>query len=507
MPVIKSSRAKALLASTGIMSTCALLFSQGASSASTVYMSPEAEKTEHDSGVFREDPQYPNYKYDVEAQLKIYGDKRENTNPRALLELGRRIYDTGLFSKPSYIFGKKNPVEHQFLIYGDFRMAAGSNDNGVDEDSEDLIAFKTTIDMDWKITATERIHAIFTPLDSDDGITRFDFGEDLEGETIGFESETDFTPDALFLEGDLAAIVSGITDSYPTWDMPFAIGLMPLFLQNGVWMNDAFTGVAATLPAQNSRLFNISNYDITFFAGFDEINSGLDLEIDETDMVGITGFFEMWEGYLELGYGFVMDQSELGDQDYHNLGLSFTRRYGGRLSNSVRLVGNFGQDREDEAPLTADGVAIFVENSLITSLPSTLVPYFNFFYVADTVVPIAKAGAAGGLLSNVGILFESDGVTGQQILQANGSDSFGAALGIEYLFDLTQQVVVEVAANIANDEEESLLVDGDQFGLGFRYQKALNRRWLLRSDISYLTFDDEAIEDRTSARLELRAKF
>lgn len=479
-----------------------------ASWARQVYMSPEANKVEHDSSVFRPDAQYPERPYDVEAQLNIYGNKRANHNPRPLLELGRRIYDTGLFKKPSYALGKKNPINHQFTVYGDIRFAMGSNDDG-SEDRADLLAVKTTIDVDWKFTGTERLHAIFTPLDGDEGITRYDFAEDANGETIGFELETDFTADALFFEGDLGAIVSGFRDEYTTWDLPFAVGLMPLFFQNGVWMNDAFTGIAVSIPAKHSKLLNISNYDLTFFAGFDEINSGLvlDPEQDDVAMFGTTGFFEMGEGYLETGYAFVSDQSEVGDQSYHNISASFTRRYFGRFSNSVRLLLNTGQSRDGDAPLTADGAALFFENSLITAKPSTLIPYFNAFWVQDTPLPLAKAAAAGGLLSNVGILFESDGVTGQQILDATGKDSMGFAFGIEYLFDLTQQIVFEAATMKALDDEANLLAGGDQSGLGVRYQRKIGSRWLVRSDLSFLTFDEADKDDQVSARVELRAKF
>ena len=37
-----------------------------------------------------------------------------------------------------------------------------------------------------------------------------------------------------------------------SFDLPFTVGLFPLFLQNGIWANDAILGGAVSLPAKNS---------------------------------------------------------------------------------------------------------------------------------------------------------------------------------------------------------------------------------------------------------------
>ncbi len=66
----------------------------------------------------------------------------------------------------------------------------------------------------------------------------------------GFEGEFDFDPETLFFEGDWGAIQSGLTDEYTKFDLPIAFGLMPLFLQNGLWLNDAFVGGAVSFTAK-----------------------------------------------------------------------------------------------------------------------------------------------------------------------------------------------------------------------------------------------------------------
>jgi hypothetical protein len=483
-------------------------FSGVAFAAKEIDMSTEAGKVEHSSDVFKSDPVYPERNYSYEEQLKIYGGKSENENPRALLELGNPIYGVGPINESSYWLGRKNPVNHEFAVYGDWRLAAAYNDNDVE--SEQRLATTLNLEIDWRLTGTERIHAKLTPFEERNRFTRIVRNDDDPTKDED-EFESDFRFDSLFFEGDLGYLVAGATDEYQSWDLPFAFGLMPLFLQNGIWVDDAFTGLAVTIPANNSRMLNISNYDVTFFAGFDDVNA-LDGRVDKDDIAvfGTTAFLEANQGYWEIGYGFVDDQSDQDVHDYHNVTVAFTKRYFGWLSNSIRVIGNVGQD--EAAGDSATGAVLLLENSLITSLPSTLVPYFNFFVGVDNPQSLARAAGAGGILKNTGIVFEGDALTGFQSLNANANDVFGGAIGVSYLFDLSQQIVVEVGASIRQDSDATDTINaGNQYGVGLRYQRNLSRAWLARLDLIGATLenDQDSTQDKNifSAKIELKRKF
>ena len=91
-----------------------------------------------------------------------------------------------------------------------------------------------------------------------------------------FNDEFDLNPQTLFFEGDFGSIFSGLSGREARFDLPFTVGLFPLFLQNGIWANDAILGGAVSLPAKNSRKLGLPNYDITFFAAFDNVdNAGI----------------------------------------------------------------------------------------------------------------------------------------------------------------------------------------------------------------------------------------
>ncbi|MEQ8666605.1 MAG: hypothetical protein RIC16_12870 [Rhodospirillales bacterium] len=468
-------------------------------------MDPAAKPAVYDPDGFRGDPVYPDEPYSPESETAIYGGKYAVDTPRPVLELGYPQYKEGPFGAGHDIVGRKNLVRPQLIAYGDLRTAVAINDNGAAEVGQ--VATRINLDVDLKLTATERIHAFFRPLDQGGKFTRTEFSG---GDRNGSELIIDGNLETLFFEGDVGAIQSGLTDEYANYDLPFSFGLMPMFFQNGNWMDDAILGVAAAIPARNSPALDISNFDVTAFAGFDKVSTNALKDDDGAladhagNVFGIATFMDTRGGYLEAGWGYVDDRRSTAtdDFDYHNLTLAWTRRYGGWLSNSVRGFVSAGQSPAAGQVQTADGFAILMENSLITSLPSTLVPYANFFVGVDRPQPLARGG--DGLLKNTGINFETDGLTGFPKLDDTAQDAWGGAVGVSYLFNLDQQLVVE-AANVQPFGENSDTIVGRQTALGVRYQIPLTNQLILRTDamVGFRENDD----DLTGARMELRLKF
>jgi hypothetical protein len=437
--------------------------------------------------------------YDFQRQLDIYGAKHLNPTARPLLELGRELYGPGQFRPGLNLLGEKNLLFPQLLLYGDLRTAVAWNDNGATEKA--VAAAKLNLDLDLKLTATERIHLFFTPLDDRVNGTFTEFGGDRPRAS---NAEFDFTPDALFFEGDLGRLAAGFTGRENRLDLPFTVGLIPLLFQNGVWLQDAFVGFAFTLPARNNAALQITNMDVTFFAAFDQVTTPALRGDHQGNVFGATTFIEATSGYWEIGYGFVEGTGASRDLSYHNVSAAFTRRYFNRVSNSVRVIWNFGQNPAAGAR-TADGVLVLVENSLVTSLPSTLVPYLNGWVGFHRPQSLARAANAGGVLLNTGIVFETDGLTGFPRLDDTGRNTAGAALGVEYLFDLHQQLVVEVAALGTFGDASERTAPGPQAGVGVRWQLPLNHAWILRADA--VAGFRSRLPDLVGFRVELRRKF
>lgn len=469
-------------------------------------MDSSVREAEFDRDQFGPDPSYPDAGYDVEEQLNIYGGKTAFPTPRPVLELGYPQYDTGVFGAGHNVVGEKNLVRPQLLVYGDWRTAVAFNDNGANEIGQ--LATRLNLDIDLRLTATERIHAFIRPIDQGGQFSRHEFfGDDHQEADLIIDGNLE----TLFFEGDIGAIQAGFTNEWSSYDLPFSFGLMPIFLQNGIWVDDAFTGAAFAIPAKNSPMLDISNMDFSFFAGFDKVTTAALQDADGAladhagHVYGAATFIETREGYLEAGIGYIDDKrtsATLSDFDHYSVTAAWTKRYGGWLSNSVRGYWNFGQDPVNNLTQTADGFAILIENSLITHLPSTLIPYGNFFLGVDR--PQALARGNDGLLKNTGIAFETDALTGFPKIDATAQDAFGGAIGVEYLFDLSRQIIVE-AATVQPFGGQSDTILGDQYAASIRYQHNLNDRWLIRTDAMRGWLDNA--EDIFGARFEIRRKF
>ncbi len=467
---------------------------------------PEAKRVDHSADVFKADPSYEDKPYDPQAQYIIYGDKKPAANPRPLIEIGRKVYTEGPFEPGINLIGERNLLFPGLNVFGDVKTAVEFNDNGNNEVGQ--VAFDVNLNIDFKLTGTERIFAFVRPVRRNGNATRYEFfGDDSQDE---FESQLNGNIETLFFEGDLGQIASGINNADAGFDLPFTFGLVPLLFQNGVWMEEAIVGGAFSIPAINNPALAISNMDITFFGGFDSVeNPGIrnpdgDREQHDLSVMGVATFIEATEGYYEAGYGHIKGSEENEDQSFHSLTAAYSKRYGGWLSNSVRGVWAFGQKRLNNAPQTADGFALLVENSLITSLPSTLVPYANFFVGVDRPQPLADET---GLLKNTGITFENPGITNFPKLDDTANDAYGGAIGIQYLFNLDQQIVVEAATSqaIGGFKANGRATKDDQYALGFRYQLPISPAWIVRADGIYGSLKND--EDIRGARLELRRKF
>ena len=306
--------------------------------------------------LFRSDPQYGT-SYNALGQLGVYGAKSAVEPPRPLLELGRQQYTSGAYGESSNLLGRKNPLLPGLSVYGDWRTAIAYNNNKNKDIAQ--IATRLNLDVDFKITGTERIHAFFTPLQKNNEFTRYEFGgSDGDGK---FNGEFDAEPQTLFLEGDFGSLYSGFSGQEASFDLPFTVGLFPLFLQNGIWANDAILGGAVSFPAKNSKALGLSNFDVTFFGAFNDVDNqgiiGPDAGDNNTNLYGATAFIDAFDGYIETGYGLIQGRDEQDGLLTHFLTGAYTRRYYNTLSNSTRVFANFGEDPEG----SSEGLAIISE--------------------------------------------------------------------------------------------------------------------------------------------------
>jgi hypothetical protein len=471
-------------------------------------MSPEARLLPDppDPSSFKADPCYQQ-PYDPAPELDIYAGRHMIDRPRPPVEMGLRLYDRGAYPPPPTLFGPKDPMMPAYMMFGDLRLAGAYNDNGIaglnGKTGQTTVAARLNLDMDLQLTPTERIHAFTRPFDKNGSFTR----EDVDGKVKSkFTHTLDLNLDTLFFEGDLGAMRQGWSGATNHTDLPFAFGRVPIVTQNGVWIEDAIDGAAFSITAKNNPTLDISNMDFTFFVGLNKVTTSADPG-DKARVFGMAGFADLLRGYLEYGYGYL--DADVSGHSYHNVTAAFSKRYRGRVANSVRLIGNFGQKGVGGVK-TADGGLLLIESSLVPRRhlggneninPLNFVPYFNLFAGFRSPQSLARGGDAGGVLRNTGITFESDGVTGYPTLDATAHDSYGGALGLEYLFNLDRQIVIETAT-VQRRGNNTM---GSEHSVGARYQHPFTKVWILRLDA--MKGWRQGRNDIFGARVELRRKF
>ncbi len=464
-----------------------------------VVTGPGSCKSQFSTGDFSPGPFYGEG-WDADAEINTYGGKHLNPVQRPALEWGVPFYQNGPLPRSLDFLGPTNLVQPKFYVYGDFRTAVAQNKNVGSETT--IWASRLNLEFDFWLTATERFHMFWGPMDKRNQFTNltFDNGEITYND---FWDGWDERTDTLYFEGDLGQILGGLHSNYANFDLPFAVGLIPLLFQNGIWIEDAFAGAAITIPARNNPALDWSNFDTTFFVGFDEItnNRAFAGDNDAANLFGFTTFIDRRGGYIEFGYAYVDDTRNLG-RSFHSVGASYTRRYLNLVSNSVRVLVNTGQDGPQDQR-SADGVLLMVENSFLTRNPYNVIPYANFFAGYGTPRPAARLQ---GPLRNTGINFETDLLTGYPLLDDTGNNTYGGAIGVDLLGQsFEKQLILELAFLQAYDDPASRTAPGDQYAIGARYQHPLNNTLLFRADVMHGWLENS--DDIFGGRIELRRKF
>ena len=110
------------------------------------------------------------------------------------------------------------------------------------------------------------------------------------------------------------------------------------------------------------------------------------------------------------------------------------------------------------------------------------------------------------MLRNTGILLETDNLTGYPTLDASGSSTYGAAVGLNLLSpEFTHQFILEAAALQVFGDPALRNAAGNEYGVGARYQVPISNATLLRFDVMHGFFDNAP--DVSGARAEFRWKF
>ncbi len=293
-------------------------------------------------------------------EIETYYGKSLVETQRPWVEWWRPFYTGGMYDPGIEVFSDVNLLTPSFLVYGDYRTGVGMHRVG-GQDVQNW-AHRLNLDMDLRLTGPSDFTCSqvlwIIMVDSLAWISAMVTSSSRKSLISNLTLR--------FSRGFGSNYRSMIGDDAP-FDLPFTVGLVPLLFQNGIWMEDAIAGVAVALPWRHSRALNWANFDATFFAGFNQVTSpAFQNDNSAASVFGTAWFVEAYDGYIEMDYAYLNDQDGLG-RSYHNAAVAYTRRYFGRISNTVRLIGNAGNQALSP---TAQPMVVFSSSKTVLYRPS-----------------------------------------------------------------------------------------------------------------------------------------
>ena len=309
---------------------------------------------------------------------------------KPLLELGDPFLGNGMI-RPGIKLPTGQMIQPWFLLFGTFRSALQSFDNGDKNTSE--WASRLDLHGNINLSGTERILFSMRPLDRETGdYSGYNFSPDNEDK--GWEQEFNGRLTQLFFEGEIGEIFPGLdpTDS-GTLDVGFSVGRQPVLIQNGILVDDTIDMVGIT---RNSVVFDgISNLRVTGVYGWNHINRGNNDLIDNPsndNSAQLFGLFSeadtAWNNTLSLDLIYVDDT---GDEDAWYVGAASTQRFG-FLNTTFRV--NASIPLHEESAETSAGVLLLL--SYLQRYPrQTISPISTLFGILTSSPQLRVAGIRG----------------------------------------------------------------------------------------------------------------
>ncbi len=429
----------------------------------------------------------------TEEKIPLAQDLPER--PRLLLELGDDLLGNGTLN-PGFELPTGAVWQPSLIVFGTLRSAYQHVDTGV-AGAASVSEWVNRLDIfaNLSFTASERFLLGLRPLDESGRFTGYDFHGTARGD--GYHEELDTQITTAFFEGDFGEIfpMLDLHDSKGL-DIGFSIGRQPLFFQEGIIFNDSIEAIGVTFNSR--RLPGTSNIRVTGVYGWDEVNRGGLLKVDDAEVFALLTEVDLPSSTVALDMALVKSDRE---NDSFVAALSSIQRIG-PVNTSFRAAVSTVSNKRGSA---TSGLFYLAEMSLTPTHTDDLL-YLNVFSAERGFTPAAHDPARGGVLDRVGILFASSGIGSYvSALDSQPNNAYGFSLGYQYLFGPLyaerRQLIFEVGAR--RDTGNS---NDDQYAAGVRFQQAVGKHMILGLD-GYVA-KHEVRQDRSlGGRAELTVKF
>lgn len=319
---------------------------------------------------------------------------------------------------------------------------------------QDAVGHQLIVDVDLRLTGTERAHVQFRPLgrrNTGGSFFRLD-------DPTGYDDNSTGIPDRWWIEGEFYSLFGGlIDDQFTPLDYHITVGKVPYAVHNSLLINDEVTGVIVN---KNTLLIPpLSNLNVQGFYFFDDVDTATPRS---TELVGMHASADWRNAFIEGTVAYV-SHSDDASFDSRYAALSATQFFG-----PVTLAGRALFKDGNEAG-TGDGSLFVVESNLTRLAPHEFkcatgiehaVFYGNFFKATSGWSPISGAN-----FNRLRTTFAVDPLIriGQGV---NPADTIGASVGVQLFRDHEDE---SITPELAWEQPQ-----GDSvWGLGLRWQRKL----------------------------------
>lgn len=413
---------------------------------------------------------------------------------KTLFGKGDRFLSTGPTSD-GFSIGTGATWRPYWLVWGQLRSAFQVYEPGPRPVTMAEWANRLDVLADWYLTATERVHIAFRPLDEEGRFTGYTF----EGENEGWNEEFNFQPRALFFEGEFGEIFPRLDQNDKlSLDYGFSVGRQRIFFQEGIMVNDVLDGVG--IARNNMFLFGSSSTRLSAFWAPGQVHRGDNVRDRKAQLFALFTQHDFDKATIEVDGAWVTGGEHAGDGAY--LGLAHIRRFG-YWNSTFRANGSWAMAEESAA--IGDGYLLTHELSRTMPHNEDIV-YFNVFYGIGNYTSAARDPSAGGPLGRMGLLYEAVGLgTFGSAFGQDPRDAVGFALGYQHFIfgeEADQQLIVEVGGRTPTSSDSD---EPGVLGVGARYQRSLNQHAIFVLD-GYVTQDENG-DTGYGARSEIRVKY
>ncbi|MEN9359784.1 MAG: hypothetical protein RL095_1319 [Verrucomicrobiota bacterium] len=351
------------------------------------------------------------------------------------------------------LWGNRNLVRPSAAVWGELRSASAWSRQG---GTKPGLTLAGDIQADWKLTPSERFHARFLPgLDADARRSLAWGAEDAP-------HAPDLHPESLYFETDLGTMSSSLSGQPADFESRLALGLVPLRLGQGLWIDDAIIGGVCSSPWPLPGCDGNDSGSV-IFAGSGEAWAPRQDDSAEA-LMGLQQFADSDLGRFEWGLAGLRAERE---HEFSPM-LGWNGRFG-LWSSGITGTAVKGQSH--------DGFALLARNRLDLDGFS---PYLNGF-CGDQESPLLRDRRRPGLFREAGICFAFDPLAPRPVLEAGRGLARGAAAGMAWKLCPRQELTLEVA---------TVTADSQRGGAA-----ALRHSWQLRNDIEVASTVIHRIQD------------